>query len=341
MTRRHHHIETLRSNLNAILGNTYSAQELNAVVELSHSIALTFIEGKFLSGSLNREYIRLSVHDAAYDCIADLFRRDEHNALIALVSYFSSFDLPSLSDQELLSHLRRLVFTKVNDGIVRLYHDGDPALSRIIRNIRLAVHSLGNFVEIERFGELYIAPSMCDLLEHLPKFDEEQLERFLEIEVRGSENILEIAGKLIKLLREQEHHARMVNVLQVAMTIRSLYARKTIVTNTAFDTSVGDPGQRIQETVVSTLARINRGMFSSYVEKGKVSIEEYATYFNVIKDRLDYMIQSGSMDGQSLFACLKKYHPDLSADVYKKSHRSRLEYLFRLSCEEILKEVRK
>ncbi|MEW5798412.1 MAG: hypothetical protein AB1728_05355 [Bacteroidota bacterium] len=341
MGQNHTLVERLRKNLSALLDKTYTPLQLNDVVTLSHAIAVTFLEGKASSGSLNKEFVRLPLEDAAYDCIADLFRRDESNAFIALSAYFSAFDISALSDAELFSHLRRLVFTKVNDGIVRLYHDSDPALSRIIRNVRLAVHALGNYTELERFGELYLAPTQCDPLEHLPKYDEQTLEKLLAAEVRGIENVLEIVGKLARMLREQHDYARMVSVLQVALTIRSLYARKAMISTVGNDFTQDRNEQRIKEAMHSAVDRIRQRFHSQYVNKGKMNDATYLIYFNVIKSRLEYMIVSGSSDGQSLYAALKSHLPDLSVEEYKAQHRSRLEYLFKLSCDEVAKEIRK
>lgn len=339
MPRRRQHIENLKSNLLSLLSGTYSHRELSSVVFLCHSMAVTFLEGKAASGTINKEFIRLSLHDAAYDCIADLFRRDDDGVLIALVSYFSAFTVHRLDDQEVLSHLRRLTFTKVNDGIVRLYHDGDPALSKIIRNIRLAVRSLGNFREVDRFGELYLAPTMCDLLEHLPKLDEQQIEHLLDPDVQGIENVLEIVGALARNLRDQDVYARMVSITHLALTVRSLYSRKAMLSSSFVDSPESAAEQTVRETMLAALRRIKSKFVSSYVAKGKLSDEMYETYFAVIKDRLEYMLQTGSIDGQSLFTCLQKYRPELSVDTYKALHRSRLEYLFKLSCDEVAKEI--
>ncbi len=341
MGKTHILIDRLRKNLSALLDKTYTPSQLNDVVTLSHAIAVTFLEGKASSGSLNKEFVHLPLEDAAYDSIADLFRRDESNSFIALTAYFSAFNISSLNDTELFSHLRRLVFTKVNDGIVRLYHDSDPALSRIIRNVRLAVHSLGNYSELERFGEIYLAPTHCDPLEHLPKYDEQTLEKLLAAEVRGSENVLEIVGKLSRMLREQHDFARMVSILQVALTIRSLYARKAMISTVENDFTQDRNEQTVKETMHSAVNRIRQRFYSQYVNKGKMNDATYLVYFDVIKSRLEYMVASGSADGQSLYAALKNQLPDLSVEEYKERHRSRLEYLFKLSCDEVAKEIRK
>ena len=162
-----HLLKNLRPNLSFVLANAHSKRQLEELVSLCHSLAVSSIRGKLASGKINTTLLGLNDSDLAYDCIADLFQRDEKGTVLHLKTYFESFLVESESDELLLAHLRRLIFARVNQGLFRLYNEADPALGKILRNIKLAIHSLGNFVEFERFGESHIAPSLCDPLHEL------------------------------------------------------------------------------------------------------------------------------------------------------------------------------
>ncbi len=338
--RDHHYlIERLRENLEALLRQDYSPQQLNDVVLLAHSIAATIFDIKAATGSINRDYFYLSSNDAAYDCIADLFRRDDEKKLIALTAYFSAYRLSDLSDADILSHFRRLVFTKVNDGIARLYRESDPMLSRILRNIKLAVHSLGNFIYLERFGEQYLAPTQCDLKENLPPFDEQSLESLLITIMSGNENIMEIIGSLALELRNQNEHNRSVNIMQVALVIRSIYSRKSIVKLSSVEESTQNSTELI-ELIHNTVVGVKHQFHTKYVKKGKTFENTYQHYFEVIDQKICQMMIDGSPNGQSLFHLMKHMEPELTEEAYRSGHKSRLEYLFKLSCDEVIKKVR-
>lgn len=325
----------------SILSRNYTPRQLNELVALSHSIAIAFLESKTASGSLNKEFLHLTIEDAAYDCIAELFRRDDKDRFFALKGYFSAFNLHSLSETEVLSHLRRLVFTKVNDGIARLYHQSDPALSKIIRNIRLAVHALGNLVEVERFGEIYLAPSACETLEHLPKLDEQELEKLLMPKVRGDENVLEITGKLALALREQSSSARLINILHAALAIRSIYSRKALPF--AGESSPDDDEEKNEFLVLLQRAvnRTKQRLHEKYVLKKKINATTYSQYFTVIQSRLECMLTTDSNDGESLYSSLKTFLPKLTERQYRSGHKATLEYLLKLTRDEAAQEIRK
>ncbi|MEX0721402.1 MAG: hypothetical protein WD059_12090 [Balneolaceae bacterium] len=88
---------------------------------------------------MNRNKLLLQYHykdidDLALDCIADLFGR-EGDCLTEIESYFPKEQLSELKESEVAIKLRRLVFSKVNEGLFRNYRSFDPSLSKIIRNI--------------------------------------------------------------------------------------------------------------------------------------------------------------------------------------------------------------
>lgn len=166
----------MRDHLRAIISGTSARPQLNAVVAVCHALASASLATRRTSSTLVSLH-GLNRSDLAYDCIAEISRQDAAGAFVQLNAYFDGLSLGSLSDEEILAHLRRLVVSKVNQGIFRLYNEADPPLGKILRNIKLAVNSLKHFTEIERFGELCLAPSLCDTLEYLPVPDPEEIQR--------------------------------------------------------------------------------------------------------------------------------------------------------------------
>ncbi len=217
----------LRVIIAAILAGSHSRKELNCLIGVSHSLAASFLASKATTESLISVY-DLTTSDLAYDCIADLFQEDGDGKYRQLQAYFAGLSIATARDEEILIHLRRLVFSKVNQSIFRLYSEADPSLSKILRNIKLAIHSLKNFEEIERFGEPCIVPSLCDTLVHLPPFEREELEHcFLHI-ARGDELIPDLLAKLSLLLREQIERCRILPFVGVGILFRTVYEKKEL-----------------------------------------------------------------------------------------------------------------
>jgi hypothetical protein len=330
----------LRDNLLAVLGGAFTHQQLTAVIQVCHALASAFLSGKKTARTLTILH-GISHSDLAYDCIAEIFQQDRAGHFVQLQGYFNSLCLETASDEETLVHLRRLVFSKVNQAIFRLYHEADPALAKILRNIKLAIYSLQHFVEVERFGETCIAPSLCETLEHLPAIDREELERDLLELTTGAERIPDLLAILSVYLRQQTEHCRIVPLVAVAFLFRSIYTSKHYLPRTEEsspeNTFVADDTMAI---IQRACGEIRKQMEKRYVAKGKVPKETFEQYFKVIETglRMRYVDQ----DGQdfSLYESLRNLVPDLSKEDYYQSHKDRLEYLSRLTDELAIKRLK-
>lgn len=215
----------LKSNLIAVLGGRSTSRELNGVVNLCLALASELLSRKWGSRRL-QERLGLSEVDLAFDCIGDLFGRDEAGRFRQIEAYFGGIETGVLDDAELLVLLRRLVYSRVNHALFRLYQDLDPAFSRILRNVKLAQDAIKQFDERDRFGETCIVPVLCDAQEHLPPIEQADLEAALSAECNGTESVPVMMGKIALLLRRQEECARWIPIMTVASTIRAVYEIK-------------------------------------------------------------------------------------------------------------------
>jgi len=274
---------------------------------------------------------RTSYHDLAYDCIAELFEQGEDGALLQIRAYFQGIDRAAASDDHLLTHLRRIVFTKVNHGIVRFYTEADPELGKILRNIRLSVQALHNFTVIERFGDACLLPAFAPSLEHLPPFDREELEAQLRRNARPGDHVPSVLAHLSWFLLSQSDRSRIVPLTAVALAIKSLYLTPGaeepdhVLAEDPF--TVSDIMTLVRAACREVLAR----MASEYVGSGKVEREMFRKYTEVIEKNVALRFTGEESDGHSLYACLHAMIPSLSETEYRSRHRARLEYLARLA----------
>ena len=130
----------VRELLCSILRNEAPSRAFTHFINLCTSIALTHLERKAATGQINRGMIQLSLKDLALDCVADLFRLDEQGIPVQMRMYFECVNLEEASEEETLILLRRLIFSKVKQGLFRTYNEMDPSLGKIIRNIKLGVN---------------------------------------------------------------------------------------------------------------------------------------------------------------------------------------------------------
>lgn len=329
----------LRPNLLAVLNRKASENEYNSLVAVAHALAFSFLRSKASAGKLNVPLIGLNVRDIAYDCIADLFQRDDSGACVQLMVYFEGLPLDELSDQALLSHMRRLVFSRVNQGLFLLYQEADPSLGKILRNIKLCIRALGNFDEVERFGESYIAPSSCDTLLHLCEPDMEVIRKELRMQLRGNERIPDLLARLSRYLRGQEEHSRLVPLVSIAQVFRSLFEEAPAESIQAEYVEQDVLVREAKETVKRICLEEYQKSYAKYVGKKKVTPELFDSYFKVIEQKLFEVVVNRDGNSFSLFEGIKSYFPNLSREEYRRRHKNILEYLARQTHQRVLKEL--
>ncbi len=199
---------------------------LNEFIFFCRKIATAFLRRKSATGKLDPKVFSMPLEDVALDCLADLFLQIDDGTLVQVKAYFESISYDKLSEEELQAHTQRLVFAKVNQGLFRAYRELDPTLAKILRNIKSCLLSVGNFVETERFGDIWIQPAMCNIMEHLPSIDRDELERELSRTVSQNDYVPTLLASLATFLRGQTSYRRSVPLMQVAFVFRSLYENK-------------------------------------------------------------------------------------------------------------------
>jgi hypothetical protein len=318
-------LKGLRGTLLAALADPPDGRELNRFIDICHALAFSSIHAKAARGRLYQEGSR-NYTDLAYDCIGDLFQRDEQGRLLRIKAYFDSFDIARATDEDLLAHLRRLVFSAVNQGLFRIYNDIDPAIGKILRNTKLAVNSLQTFTEAERLGEPCIQPTLCEGLEHLPVMELEILQAELARVTSGKELIPEILSKLSLLLRRQSEYARLVPLITLARAVRGLYAMKQLPP----PPEAGEPPLTNDVVVACRWASyvVRKKAEESYVARKKVSPELLEKYFVAIDEYLSGKLDGGPTD-LSLYESLSRLLPRMKKGEYNRRHRARVEYLSR------------
>ncbi|MDI6767812.1 MAG: hypothetical protein QME52_13410 [Bacteroidota bacterium] len=228
----------------------------------------------------------------------------------------------------------------MNQGIYRLYSDADPSLAKILRNIKIAVGTLKNFTEVERFGEPCIVPSLCDSLEDRPAIEREFLEQQFIKHTTGREHIPELLAKLSLFLREQNEHCRMIPFMMVGVLFRTIYTCRY-----EFQDQVVSVDAELVESDTSAIIKkvcydVRKKNEWKYVDGGKVTADMFEKYFQVLEEELcEKFIGKDGYDF-SLFESLKKLSPDLLKEDYKKNHRNKIEYLLKQVNKEVVKRLK-
>lgn len=331
----------LKRILKGVLSSNPDDNAVRELIFICKKIALVYLRKKAHQGQLYNHISALRLEDLALDCIADLFNRDNKGALVQIKLYFEGLSLEHSSEEESLTHLRRLVFSRINQSIFRIYHETDPGLSKILRNMKLAIHSLQNFIVTERFGEQCLVPVMCDTLEHLPPFEQSELECLLRQRLTNRDPVPAMLAKFSLFLREQNDHCRIVPCIFLAQIFRSVYDLPFLT----MDEAQTHPDIDTPDDVVGILHSVCRAVkeenSSHYTQRKKVSSTVYESYFDVIFENLFQRLLNHNGENFSFFDRLKCRLPGLTKEEYKKYHKSKLEYLARLTFKRTVAELKK
>lgn len=328
----------LKDNLRALLSGNHSRRQLDAVLKIAHAFACTFLASKRSAWLLTSRH-EFTLPDLAYDCIAELFQQDDSRTYPQLNAYFEALPFESMSDSELLPHLRRLVFSKVNHGVFRVFSEIDPSLGKVLRNIKIAVQTLNHYREVERFGESYLVPGLCETLDHLRGPDTADIERLLRATRGRAQHIPDLLARLSVGLREQNQHSRLVPLVTLGMVIRNLFAPESPL--------IAEPESEHQMVIEDTArivrqacTRIQTTMHCKYVGKGKVNEQTFCAYFTVLEQSIVQRLVGTDGEECSYYKLLKAAMGDLSTDEYQKLHKSQLEYLGRIVFDEAAKQIK-
>ncbi len=322
--------ERANRSLRAILKSQFRQGDVDDLVHACKSLALPLLRSRLVNDHVLDYKLGLNLDDIAIDCVADLFVSADSGYFPHLEAYFASQPAETLDDDELLSYLRRLVFSLVNQGLFRLYNSADPTLGKILRNIKIALHHFDSLVQADVFDDQYLMlPDVEPRLE-LRVLEPEELEAGLRSYLAGTENVPYMLGKLALLLREQSDIAKMVPILLAARTFKSLYTR-----NTGDEEAGGIPQHNIEtEEIMAVvrktvqLVRDSKGI--AYSRKKKVEPELLDAYFRAIERKL---ILSFSDDGaeKGLKELLSEQLEGMSESEYVRLHRNRIQYLARVT----------
>lgn len=329
-------VSTTHKAVASVLSPKPDRHAVTHLVTCCHRFALAYLYKKVRRGDLPGHASGLSVDDLAMDCIAEIFQRNESGAFCVLQIYFQNYNPLHATDIDVQVALRRLVFSKVNETLFRLYHETDPNLAKIIRNVKDAAKADPRFHLVRHHSKqwLVVLPPQAPETEALaaitarPMAPPELLEIYFGSHFGQHDRVRELTQLFVAFVEIHPQYAHAYPVTAFSQAIRASYAR----THTASDTHEDNPfyAFEITNAIQIVTDQLEASKWPSYVGRGKVSDTLFSIYFETIRD----IIAAQYLDDVELtsyYTALQKYLPDLSEEDYRVSHRNILEYLAKLA----------
>ena len=311
------------------------------MAEYCHDIAQTYLQFKLDKGEDYLLKVSLDRDHLAWDCIAGLFERDCEDQYLVFKNYFESYDIDALDTSEVKIALRRLVFSKVNDGIFRNFGSFDPSLRKIIRNIKLAVKDRDDIALDQLNGEKYIQLKQANDTSQ-PTIPPEFLEIRLFYRIKPNMTIPDITGHVRDILSSQSEYRDAIEVTQLAMSIRKVYARmndyarqqKEKFQQLFFE-------DELEMLIEEAITRRKQELSTTYVENQKMEQELFSAYFETVEEVLKDTFVEDNPNADTHFEHLKEYKPDITKEEYREDHRQYLEYFIQKTRENLILKLKK
>lgn len=330
----------LREALQQMLSGN-SGRSCKYVAEYCHDIAQTYLRFKLNKGEDYLLKVSLDREHLAWDCIAGLFERDSEDQYLVFKDYFEDYNLELLDDSEVEIALRRLVFSKVNDGIFRNFGSFDPSLRKIIRNVKLAVQDCERMELDQSNGEKYV--QLEDLEDSsLPTIPPEFLEVRLFYRIKPNMTIPDVITQVCNILGQQSEYRDAIEVTQLAVSIRKVYARMNDYARQEEDNFQklfyeDELEMLIEKSIDSRKQDLN----SSYVETDKLEQKLFSTYFQTVEEVLKDTFVEDNPNADTYFEHLKECKPDITKEEYREDHRQYLEYFIQKTRDDLIHNLKK
>ena len=279
------------------------------------NIALAYLKKKVSAGNHYILNLSNSLNDLAWDCIADLFERNEKGRFVQFETYFEDENLNNLSEADVHMKLRRLVFSKVNDGLFRNFGIFDMSLSKIIRNLKLAAAK--HDVPVDRLGTdnyLFFGVKVTEISSK-PIFPPEFLEVRLTNRLHVNMETPEVLKELEEIFVEQDQYQNRYPIVHLARVIR----RSFINLHGKHKTfrKVENPiisKDKLTDFLKLSLEQCRNCFRETYVEKGKIDANSLVKYITCIENILQHHYIADSEVGDSYYDHFSEVFPEVIPD---------------------------
>ena len=324
--------ESLPALLRAVVAGDASPGDINLLVRQSHRMAVVRLRQMVHSGKLHLQSFPLTIDAIAFDCIAELFARDENGHFIDLENYFSDErDLNMLGENQILHFFRALLFRVMQDGIFRLYQENDPILAKILRNTKLVLKQLPEIKQFDQFGIPLLSTCMKDQIDqNLPEMP---IEAMVELGSRVPQSVTmkEFIRTFFNLLGGEDEYRKSVSLFDLAVAVKRIGALRKIPLD---ELILQDPVEMhldVEKIIEESLGAAKIRLHDRYVGKEKVAEDEFCCYFDAIREIVYDTFVLNDGQAKSLDEHLGKYFPGMTYDLYRSKYRTRFEYMVRIS----------
>jgi len=332
---------SLENMIHQICQSVPKESEMLNFIKICIRLSYGYLRYKESRGYRIRESSKLSeskLEDVAIDAIAELFERNTYGEYVQLRRYFYPYIRENHTEEEWIVLLRRLITSRTQQALFRIFKERDPESAKIIRGIKLAVSKDPQFKIVEDFWGNVIVEVNSHSDSAIPKemTDSVELEvmmKYLFTLFRPADTIPILLQKTFTALNARFDGPPAVEI-QEAVRIFRTYRKGVQVSSRVKEIDDVDSVERhlIQDDLKKRIEKIREYLFikldRDYLSKGKLDERKTQGFKNALSRMTEDMMTEGSI--RPNLAYIQEFLPEVTSGHYQREIRTKFEYFVKL-----------
>ena len=293
---------------------------LNAVIEKSYRIAIKYLQAHRLhiSKLINKE--DLTLQELAMDCMVWLFVKEVDSEVISIQQTFNNWNPAIKTEDECLYFLNRVVASRVEQHIFKLFKEEDPFFSKLLDSVNYLVRTNG-FNKIHFLGKTFLTESLED------KFEKNfiPIDEFEKIPTGLFQNKKTLLEDLFSYLKNETDFNPAIPLNDLINRLKHINFSEYLVNEFVINEYKKiETNEIVEEGFKSALQKLTH----SYADKGKLDANERQAFESALKEMAIDLSDGGINPG--LYKYLFPHIAGLTEQDYQIKYHNILEYLLKV-----------
>ena len=308
----------------------YSKGELNNFIERLFKIGESYLHHRYsrIKNLVNSSQDTLE--EIAIEAIAPLFQNAIYNNHFNIVDEIRNWNPPINSENESLFFLNKIISNRMEQHISLMLRESDPFFSRILDSVNYLIRT-GGYKKVSYLGKIYITEPDNSNINWIVITDDE----FYKIPTYLFYERKILLKSLFYFIKTETQYFPAIPLNELIFKLKHINLSDYLSSD-----SVNDISDRIEisEILNSALSFTENKLKSSYLDNGKLTIEEYECFKRAL-NTLAADLGDGGIN-PCLYKYLAPYISGLTNEEYQRKYHNILEYLLKQLKRKIAKEFR-
>lgn len=309
--------------------------EIAELVKISRIVITSFLINSRSSTVRLCQLHGLTLTDLSYDCIAEIFEKDESGNFRILQNLFTSFHVPlkELPEIEVFFAYKKLLIKIAEVQIANMYSEYDHNGFMIQRNIKGTVQKTGLFlIEKDIYG-FKMKLIQDDSLEKRPYLQIDKIEHEFLSQTHSKNTTPELLKILKNIIDNLTEFRKEIKLLDAVLLLKKVYridselndSNGFEVENLRSNSSLEK--YEIDQIAVKVINNVKEKIFIKYFARNKLTREQAEALYLAINDIILDWVEVGK-NHSTFFEYLKK-HIKINDGEYHQIIRDKMEYLIK------------